>query len=135
LGVQHDGVWGESGERQRSVPGGAALLIRARETTLLGQLVDALLGQLYPRLTLGRLTDASVPAGCVAITAPGEPSIVFVFERQPQSAESWVLGQRGVSSVLTVTSTRQDFEQAVDRLLAGSGLHVLPGLLRMGYGG
>jgi hypothetical protein len=135
LGVQHDDVWGESGERQRSVPGGAALIIRARETTMLGQLVDALLGQLYPNVALRRLADPSVPAGCVAITAPGEPSIVFVFERQPQSVEAWALRQSGASSVLTVASTRQEFQRAVDGLLAGGGLHILPGLLRMGHGG
>jgi hypothetical protein len=113
-------TWGESGDERSAEP--AILEVRGATSGLLAQLVGLLLTQLYVSWRIEQTIDSSIPRGCVAVTARGHEARVLVFEQRPAPAVTRWMEARDfdAAGLLTLASSRNEFETAINALLSGT---------------
>jgi hypothetical protein len=113
-------TWGEGGDERSAEP--AILEVRGATSGLLAQLVAALLTQINTRWRIEQTIDPNIRPGCVAITARGQEARVLVFEQRPVPAGTGWMEARDfdAAGLLTIASSRNEFETAINALLSGT---------------
>lgn len=101
--------------------GRTVLEVRAADGGLLNELVCTLLGEFYRNTQVERLIDRNIIPGCLTIAVEGQPARLLVFEQSATAETTLMMHTGGAGFAVSTSSSRREFEAAVDALVLGSG--------------